>query len=105
MSDYEKAFAKLDRFVRERIAAYGTPGLVLAITDREKTIRAATYGQANLESRTPVTAETSIEIGSIGKSFTAIALLQQHELGKLDLRALKTQARSMAATVCHPRLA
>jgi len=87
MSDYEKAFAKLDRFVRERIAAYGTPGLVLAITDREKTIRVATYGQANLESRTPVTAETSLEIGSIGKSFTAIALLQQHELGKLDLRA------------------
>lgn len=87
MSDYEKAFAKLDQFVRERIAAYGTPGLVLAVTDREKTIHIATYGQANIDRQTPVSAETSFEIGSIGKSFTAIALLQQHELGKLDLHA------------------
>jgi D-alanyl-D-alanine carboxypeptidase len=87
MSDYEQALAKLAAFVRARISAFGTPGLVLAITDRERTIHVAAYGQAKLESQAPATAETRFEIGSIGKVFTAIALLQQHELGKLALHA------------------
>ena len=87
MSDYEQALAKLAAFVQARISAFGTPGLALAITDRERTIHIAAYGQANLESQERVTAETRFEIGSIGKVFTAIALLQQHELGKLALHA------------------
>jgi CubicO group peptidase (beta-lactamase class C family) len=87
MSDYSQAFAKIDRFVRECIAAFGTPGLTLAITDREKVIYTAAYGQENVERATPATIDTRFEIGSIGKAFTAIALLQQHEQGKLDLHA------------------
>ena len=48
MSDYEQALAKLAAFVQARISAFGTPGLALAITDRERTIHIAAYGQANL---------------------------------------------------------
>ena len=40
-----------------------------------------TYGYSNLEAKTPVTADSLFEIGSISKSFTAISLLQLSEQG------------------------
>jgi CubicO group peptidase (beta-lactamase class C family) len=67
--------------------AENTPGLVLALTDRVKLLHVATYGYANVEARVPMTARTLLETGSIGKSFTAIALLQLHDEGRVDLHA------------------
>ncbi len=46
-----------------------------------------TYGFADLASRRPVTPEVLFEIGSIGKSFTAIAILQLVDEGRIDLDA------------------
>ena len=69
------------------MAADNTPGLALALTDRERTLRVATYGFADLAARTPVTPDTLFEIGSIGKSFTSLALLREHEARNLDLHA------------------
>ena len=63
----EAAFAQLDRYIERRMAADNTPGLALALTDRERTLRVATYGFADLAARTPVTPDTLFEIGSIGK--------------------------------------
>ena len=83
----DAVFAQLDRIIERRMAADNTPGLALALTDRERTLRVATYGFADLAARTPVTLDTLFEIGSIGKSFTSLALLREHEAGTLDLRA------------------
>ena len=83
----DAAFAELDRIIERRMAAANTPGLALALTDRERTLRVATYGFADLAARTPVTPDTLFEIGSIGKSFTSLALLREHEAGNLDLQA------------------
>jgi D-alanyl-D-alanine carboxypeptidase len=83
----ESAFAQLDHYIERRMAADNTPGLALAITDRERTLRVATYGFADLAARTPVTPDTLFEIGSIGKSFTSLALLREYEAGNLDLQA------------------
>src|SRR5215210_4301207 len=69
------------------MATDNTPGLALALTDRERTLQISTYGFADLAARTPVSPETWFEIGSIGKSFTSLALLQEHEAGNLDLQA------------------
>jgi D-alanyl-D-alanine carboxypeptidase len=79
----------------DAIAAYapqamreqGTPGLSVAITDRNGTLRIITLGYANRDSQTPVTPGTLFAIGSITKSMTALALLQLHDAGKLDLDA------------------
>ena len=61
------------------------PGLALAITDREKLLRLATFGYADLAAARPVRADTMFEVGSIGKSFTNVALLQLRDEGRLDL--------------------
>ncbi|HEY6325951.1 MAG TPA: serine hydrolase domain-containing protein, partial [Candidatus Cybelea sp.] len=63
----------------------GTPGLSVAITDRTKTLRFIALGYANVDAKTPVTARTRFAIGSITKSMTALALLEQHDAGQIDL--------------------
>ena len=65
----------------------GAPGLSVAITDRTRTLRIITLGYANRETQTPVTPQTRFAIGSITKSMTALALLQLHDSGRLDLNA------------------
>jgi D-alanyl-D-alanine carboxypeptidase len=77
----------IDAFVRRQMQADGTPGLVLAVTDRDQLLHTATYGYADLSAKTPVTPDHLFEIGSIGKSFTCIALLQLQEEGRIDVRA------------------
>jgi CubicO group peptidase (beta-lactamase class C family) len=65
----------------------GTPGLSVAITDRTRTLRIVTLGYANRETQSPVTGQTRFAIGSITKSMTALALLELHDSGRLDLGA------------------
>ncbi len=67
------------------------PGLALAITDRDRLLRVATFGYADLEAKLPVRPEHLFEIGSISKSFTAIALLQEHDAGRFDPHAPITE--------------
>lgn len=63
------------------------PGLTLGLTDRDRTLAVRTYGFADLASRRPVTPDTLFEIGSIGKSFTAVAVLQLVDGTRIDLDA------------------
>ena len=63
------------------------PGLTLGLTDRDGTLLIRTYGFADLASRQPVTPDTLFEIGSIGKTFTAVAILQLVDEGRIDLHA------------------
>lgn len=79
------AFAHLDEFVVRHMAETGAPGMTLAIANREGPLRIATYGYADSKSAARVKPETMFQIGSISKSFVAIALLQLHSEGKLDL--------------------
>ena len=83
--DLELVIERLDALARQRIAETGTPGLVVALTDRDRLLHAAAYGYANAETREPMSANHLLETGSIGKSFTAIAILQLHEEGRIDL--------------------
>jgi CubicO group peptidase (beta-lactamase class C family) len=45
------------------------------------------HGSADIASRTAITADTVFRIGSITKTFTAIAVMQQWEQGLVDLDA------------------
>lgn len=85
MKNQTRALKRLDRFIEQRMRADHTPGIVLAVTDREKTIHTAVYGSANVDKKAAITSFTMFEIGSISKSFTALALLQLEEAGEVDL--------------------
>ena len=87
----QRASELVDAFVARHMEENGTPGLALAVTSRNGLLRVATYGFADLKARRPVTPETLFEIGSISKSFTAIALLQLREESRLDLQAPVTR--------------
>ena len=87
MTRLRTAFEEIDRFARQWLAENAVPGLSVGVTSRERLLDVLTYGVADIAHRTPVTPETLFEIGSLGKPFTSIALLQLRDDGTLDLHA------------------
>jgi len=87
----ENQFASLDDWIRRNLALNGTPGLSLAITDREKILHIGAYGLANIDAARPVTPQHAFEIGSIGKSFTSLLLLKMEARGQIDVHAPVTK--------------
>ncbi|MQY62799.1 MAG: serine hydrolase, partial [Calditrichaeota bacterium] len=85
MTNFEEAFDRLDQFIEQKMKVANIPGMAMAVTDREKLLRVSTYGFADVAAQISVTPEMLFEIGSIGKSFTSIALLQLREEGLLNL--------------------
>ena len=83
MSDYRI----LTDYLRRWLAAAPSAGLAISVTDRQRTLYAGGLGYADLASRRPVLADTTFQIGSIGKSMTALAVLQLAQAGRLDLNA------------------
>jgi CubicO group peptidase (beta-lactamase class C family) len=81
----------LRAYVSERLELQAFPGLSLAITDRHGILASESFGYADLAARQPVAPTTLFEIGSIGKTFTSVALLQLREEGLIDLDAPVTR--------------
>lgn len=87
MADLQAVYERIDQLTRAIMERDGIPGFALAITDRDQQLHVATYGYANLAAGEAVSSDHMFEFGSIGKSFTCIALLQLAEAGKIDLHA------------------
>jgi CubicO group peptidase (beta-lactamase class C family) len=63
------------------------PGAGIALVNKDKVIWAGGVGEARLLTKTPVTADTMFRVGSITKTFVALALLKLQEEKKIDLNA------------------
>jgi D-alanyl-D-alanine carboxypeptidase len=74
-----------------RLHGMSWAGISIGLTLQDESFGVVTDGYANVEAREPVRADHLFQVGSIGKSFTAIALLQLHEEGRLDLQAPVTE--------------
>ena len=61
------------------------PGCAVGVARDGRTLLARGYGMANLETGTPITAETIFESGSVAKQFTATAVILLALDGKLSL--------------------
>ncbi len=83
----DEAIAAIRAFAPQALKDQGAPGMSVAITDRTHTLAVITVGMADVASKTPVSAQTRFPIGSISKSMTALALLQLHDRGLVDLNA------------------
>ena len=64
----------------------GTPGCAVLIAKKGQVIYQKAYGSANLELNVPLKPEMVFDLGSITKQFTAVAILQLEEQGKLSVR-------------------
>lgn len=73
------------RIAKEVLASTGVPATSIAVAQGGQIVLAEAFGDAQLEPRTPASAETRFAIGSVSKQFTAAAVLLLVEEQKLSL--------------------
>jgi CubicO group peptidase (beta-lactamase class C family) len=77
--------ARVDLAVEAQQKAQKIPGVSLAVCRDGKIMKAAGYGLANVELNVPMTPETVLQTGSVGKQFTSMAVMMLFEEGKMGL--------------------
>src|SRR5580700_5113554 len=73
------------KYVQAEMARQKIPGLALLVSRSGRVVRAQGYGLANVELQVPVKPETIFQSGSMGKQFTASAVMMLVEEGKIGL--------------------
>jgi len=79
------ALALLDLWIGEQLADRDLPGLSIAVVHNQELVWAKGYGFADLAAGTPATPQTLYRLGSVTKLFTATAVMQLRDAGKLRL--------------------
>jgi CubicO group peptidase (beta-lactamase class C family) len=72
-------------YVKAEMQRQHIPGLSLLVVKGGKVVRAKGFGLANMELQVPVKPETIFQSGSVGKQFTATAVMMLVEEGKIGL--------------------
>ncbi len=79
---------RLDGLFAGLMETHHIPGAVLVVVEDGRVVVSKGYGVADLETRSPVDPQTTLfRVASISKLFVATAVMQQVELGRLDLDA------------------
>jgi CubicO group peptidase (beta-lactamase class C family) len=78
-------FATLDTVITAQMSKHGLPGVALAVIESGEIVYLKGYGSAGMDRA--MTPQTPMFIGSQSKSFTALAIAQLADQGKLDLNA------------------
>lgn len=76
----------IDAYVRSQMDAAQVPGLALGVVQGDRVLHLRGFGAADDSSRA-VTPQTPFNIGSVTKSFTALAVMQLVEKGQIRLDA------------------
>ncbi|AWN74909.1 serine hydrolase domain-containing protein [Legionella anisa] len=76
---------KIDNTVTVFMQKNNVPGLALAVLKDGQPLLIKGYGYANIETKTPVDAQTLFGIGSVSKVITAFALMTLVQEGKINL--------------------
>ena len=82
--------AQIDAYIASRMRTTNIPGLALGVVRGDQIVYLKGYGVAGQGGRT-VTPQTPFIIGSLSKSFTALAVMQLVEAGQIDLDAPVTR--------------
>lgn len=75
----------VDNWLPMKIQYDHTPGAVVCISINGKPQYSKAFGFANLELQTPLREDAQFRVASISKIFTAVAIMQLQELGKLRI--------------------
>src|SRR6185369_6181486 len=76
---------RVDDFVREEMLKQHIPGVSLLVNKEGEIALVKGYGLANVEHQVPVKPETVFQSGSVGKQFTATAVMMLVQEGKIGL--------------------
>ncbi|MDQ6931204.1 MAG: beta-lactamase family protein, partial [Candidatus Eremiobacteraeota bacterium] len=76
---------RIDEYANTAMTSMHVPGMALAVVRDGNVVYRRGFGVKNTTTKAPVDANTNFEIGSITKQFTAAAVLQLAEQGKLRL--------------------
>jgi len=83
---FEKFEEKFENLVASEMTKANIPGASVALLKDGQVIYARGFGARSLKDNLPATPQTLYGIGSCTKSFTALAVMQLAEQGKLDVR-------------------
>src|SRR5258708_28995207 len=84
----QAAFAlskNVSKYVHSEMQRQHIPGVALLVSRAGKIVQAEGFGLANVELHVPVKPETIFQSGSVGKQFTATAVMMLVEEGKVGL--------------------
>ncbi len=79
-------YEEIDAYLQKEIKRAAIPGLAYGIVYRDQVVQMGAFGVADTHGR-PVTPQTPFALGSIAKTFTALAIRQLIDEGKIELDA------------------
>lgn len=83
LGQQDRVLQKIDTYLQQKLKKGNIPGFSVAIVHQDKTIFAKGYGRTG--ENKPVNNNTPFAIASLSKSFTAMAVMQLVESGKVNL--------------------
>src|SRR6266699_1013844 len=78
--------ARIDAYISEQMQADHIPGLALGLVHNDQIVHMRGFGEADQSGRA-VTPQTPFILASVSNSFTALAIMQLVEAGKVELDA------------------
>lgn len=78
-------FTILENFIQERLIKYKFPGMSIALLRDDEVIYSRGFGFRDITESLPATPHTNYCIGSVTKTFTAVAIMQLVERGLVSL--------------------
>ena len=80
---------KIKKKIRENVTATMkkdlSPGMAVALVNKDKIVFSQGFGVTNIDTQQPVTADTSFWLASISKTAIAVSIMHARERGLLDL--------------------
>ena len=80
-----QSFAEIETFLQSLIDTGGIPGITIAITIGEDIIYTNGFGVTNTDTKKKLEPKNTFHIASVSKTFTATAVMQLYERGKIDI--------------------
>ncbi|MEO0898983.1 MAG: serine hydrolase domain-containing protein [Bacteroidota bacterium] len=82
---FQEAIPELHNEIKDVLAAHRIQGVSIVLTDHQYPLFQYAWGWANEDAQKAVSPETMFRLGSVSKTFTATAVMQLHEQGKIDI--------------------
>jgi D-alanyl-D-alanine carboxypeptidase len=77
---------EIDHILKKEVEENKTPSVQYLLFNKDNVIHTFRFGLADIKNQTPVDENTTYNVYSVTKTFTALAILQLAEQNKVDIR-------------------